>query len=84
MTDKHSALRPATLADLKEMLARADRPAEREKLAAAPEEALRHAGLVETPDAIEFLRSFGEADFNEAAQAEKPAHDPLKGGAGEM
>lgn len=84
MTDKQDALRPATLKDLEAMLAQADRPAEREKLVAAPEDALRQAGLIATPDAVEFLRSLGQASFDEAGQAAKPAHDPLKGGAGEM
>ena len=77
--------RPATLKDLTDLLAQADRPAEREKLAAEPEAALRQAGLVVTADAAEFLRSLGQATFDETKQAPQPSKtkDGISG-AGEM
>ncbi len=45
MTDKHSALRPATLKDLLDIPAHAaNHPAERQKLPGASENALQQAG----------------------------------------
>ncbi len=86
MSDERRPLRPATLKDLQDLLAHAMRhPAERQKLADAPEDALQQAGLLATPDAVDFLRSLGQTRFEEAGPAtpvQKP--DPLGGGAGEM
>ena len=86
MTDLHSPPRPATLKDLQAIPTRAaNHPAERQKLADAPEDALRQAGLMATPDAVEFLRSLGQAKFNEGAQVARPAkNEPHGGGMGEM
>ncbi len=86
MTDKQNVPRPATLKDLQDILAHAaNHPAERQRLAVAPEDALQRAGLIATPDAVDFLRSLGNAKFDEAAQGQTSGTiDPLKGGAGEM
>jgi len=86
MTDPTSSGRRATLKDLEAMVTRASHhPSEREKLAAAPEDALQQAGFAATPAAVEFLKSLGKAKFNESDQDTKPMiTDPLKGGAGEM
>lgn len=86
MTDKQSTLRPATLKDLQDILAHAaNHPAERQRLANAPEDVLQQAGLFATPDAVDFLRSVGTIPYDEAAQkAAVKKLDPLEGGAGEM
>lgn len=58
MTDKQSVPRSAALKDLEDILAHAaNHPAERQKLADAPRDALQRA---------DFLRSLGSAEFDEA------------------
>ncbi len=86
MSDQHRPLRPATLKDLQAILSHAaNHPAECQRLADAPDDVLQQAGLIATPDAVEFLRSLGQAKFDEDAQAAKPAkNDPAGGGMGEM
>jgi len=86
MTEPPSPGRRATLKDLEAMVTHATHhPSEREKLAAAPDEALQQAGFAATPAAVEFIRSLGKAHFDDSEQDVKPAiTDPLKGGAGEF
>ena len=82
MTDP---LRPATMADLQAILDDVEKhPAKKQKLATAPADALRKAGLVATPNAIEFIRSLGETKFDPEVQVEKPSeNDPVKTGMAE-
>jgi hypothetical protein len=85
MSDQHRPPRPATLKDLQAILSHAAKhPAERQRLADASEDVLQQAGLRATPDAIEFLRSLGQAKFDEGAQATKLAKNDSVGGMGEM
>ncbi len=82
MTDKP---RPATLKDLQAILAHAEsHPASREKLVADADGVLRQAGLIATPDALDFIRSLGQIPFKEDGQTVTPwDKDPLKGNASE-
>ncbi len=82
MTDKP---RPATLKDLQAILAHAEsHPASREKLVADADGALRQAGLIATPDALDFIRSLGRIPFKEGGKPVAPLEkDPLKSDAGE-
>lgn len=83
-TPSAAAPRPATMAELRAMVAKAKHPTEREKLTGQPEEALRQAGLRPTKAAADFLRSMGEMPFDEEAEKDQAARsDPMKGGTGE-
>jgi len=86
MSEKTDPLRAPTMQDLQAILSRAaNHPHERQKLVDAPEDALRQAGLIATTDAVEFIRSLGQARFDESTQAATPGKtDPLKSGAGEL
>ena len=86
MTEEDNPLRSPTLKDLEAILSHAAKhPSERQKLANAPEDALRQAGLIATTDAVEFIRSFGQTKFDESAQAAKPPkNDPAEGGMAEF
>ncbi len=73
MTDPRSSLRPPKMEDLKAILAHAaNHPAERQKLVDAPEDVLMQAGLTATTDAVSYLRSFGQIEFDDNAQINKP------------
>ena len=82
MTDP---LRPATMADVQAILDDAEKhPAKRQMLATAPADALRKAGLIATPNAIEFIRSLGQAKFDPGGQGSKSSgNDPAGSGMGE-
>ncbi len=86
MTKGDNPLRPPTLKDLQTLLTHAAKhPSEGEKLANAPEDALQQAGLIATPDAVEFIRSLGQTKFDESAQTEKRnKNDPAGGGMAEF
>ena len=54
MTDKHNTLRPAARRDNQDILAHAaSHPAEHQKLASVPEDALQQAGLFVRPDMVD-------------------------------
>ena len=81
MTNKDNPLRSPTLKDLEAILTHAAKhPSERQKLADAPEDVLRQAGLIATTDAVEFIRSLGQTKFDESAQAAKPPKNDPAGG----
>lgn len=83
MTNQNSPPRLAKMEDLKAILAHAaNRPAERQKLVDAPEDVLRQAGLMATSQAVEFLQSIGQIEFNEREQVPTQViNDPAAGSA---
>lgn len=86
MTEETNPLRPPTHKELQAILDQATKhPSEQQKLANAPEDVLKQAGLIATTDAVEFIRSFGQTKFEDSAQPAKPAeNDPAGGGMAEF
>ncbi len=86
MTEENDPLRPPTLKALRAILDHAAKHlSEQQKLVDAPEDALRQAGLIATTDAVEFIRSIGQTNFDESAQPTRPTtNDPAGSDAAEF
>ncbi|MGI4945269.1 MAG: hypothetical protein ACRYHQ_32685 [Janthinobacterium lividum] len=78
------ATRVATTADLEAIVNAAKHsPGELERLVSSPGDVLADRDLTASPGAVEFLRTMGEARYDEAAEMEKARKDALGTRAGE-
>lgn len=78
------AMKIASIADLNAIIEHAKHsPAELERLANNPEAVLAARKLTASPGAVEFLRTMGTADYDEAKEAARPVKDAAGGTLGE-